>query len=114
MKKPRRLKFDLQTNDPKKVIEVSVRYCNDDTIGKNGYWTSIMPVELDGFFRTTVAYSGVKAFIKPANRFSQKELERLKDQAYDQIVEHKDDEKCDIGWMDILNRAMENQELELV
>ena len=75
--------FDLPTNDPKKVIEVKVRYCkpdgsyHDSHAEQQGYWLNMTPVEIDGVFRTTVAYTGTKKFLESAKRFGAKKLETL-------------------------------------
>lgn len=77
--------FDLTTNDPKKVIEVNVRYSkpdgsyHDSRAEEQGYYGSVVPVEVDGMFRTTTAFSGVKWFIEPAKRFGAKKLEAIHD-----------------------------------
>jgi hypothetical protein len=90
--------FDLTTNDPKKVIEVKVRYSkpdgsyHDPHAEQQGYWIGMTPVEIDGVFRTTVAYTGLKRFLEPAKRFGAKKLETLMIHAKHEIlVGHTED-----------------------
>jgi hypothetical protein len=71
--------FDLTTTTPGMVIEVKVRYSKSDMIGgeNQGYWLNITPVKIDGSFRVTTAYTGLKRFMEGAKRFSAKKLETL-------------------------------------
>ena len=73
--------FDLTTTDPNTVIEVKVRYSKPDgsCIGQEtqGYWLNATPVKLDGIFRVTTAYTGVKKYLEGSKRFSAKRLDTL-------------------------------------
>jgi len=79
MHKSRRISFDLKTDKPDTVIEVSIRYSKSDYVGgeNQGYWIGITPVKIDGVFRIQTAYSGVKGFLEGATRFGQKKLDNL-------------------------------------
>lgn len=94
----RRAKFDLQTTDPKKVIEVCIRYSKPDGSyaesrpEQQGYWVNMVPIELDGAFRIQTAYTGVKAFHEPSKRFSQKKLGEIEASVKHELaVNHTDD-----------------------
>ena len=75
--------FDLTTTDPNIVIEVKVRYSKpdnsyfNDRAEESGYWVNFTPVKIEGMFRVTTAYTGIKALVEPAKRFGAKKLENL-------------------------------------
>lgn len=79
MSSDRRMSFDLTTNVPNIVIEVKVRYSKPESLNdfRQGYWVNITPVEVDGIWRTTTAFTGIKRFVMGAKRFSKKQLEAL-------------------------------------
>ena len=64
--KRRRITWDTPTNDPSIVVSTVVWHRRDT----KAYWCTITPVELDGIFRTTVCYSGVKQLLREAPRFN--------------------------------------------
>lgn len=83
MANDRRQSFDLSTDDPGKLIHVAIRYSKPDGSyassrpEQQGYWITITPVKFDGIWRTQTAFSGIKSFLMPAKRFSQKTLDDL-------------------------------------
>lgn len=75
---------EFATSDPTLFIEVNVRYAGKpeySSAEQQGYWLSIVPFRRevkDGFvWRTTTAYSGVKKFLEPATRYSEKYMYNL-------------------------------------
>lgn len=88
----RRDSFDLSTNDPNKVIEVCVRYHKTDNSYHNpnaeqqGYWLNITPVKIEGSFRVTTCFTGLKKFLEPAKRFSEGKLEKIMGSVYHEIM----------------------------
>lgn len=96
----RRQSFDLPTTEEGKVIEVCVRYSKPDGSYYNpdaeqqGFWLNITPVKVDGMFRTTTAFTGLKRFLEPAKRFSEKKLDTLMSSVKHEIlVGHTEDAK---------------------
>lgn len=70
---------EFTTSDPTLFVEVVVRYAGKPEYAgaeRQGYWLSIVPFkrENDGqwTWRTSVAYSGVKKFLEPATRYSER------------------------------------------
>lgn len=107
----RRQHFDLPTDDPKIVIEVCVRYSkfdnsyHDPNAERQGYWVNVVPVEIDGAFRTTTAFSGVKSFLADAKRFSEKKLtDLLASVKHEVLVGHVEDRKVQVA-IEVANRA---------
>lgn len=93
---------EIKTNDPGIVIEVKVRYAGKPEYSgaeQQGYWVSVVPVKrkeevYDGVtyvIRTVGAYTGVKSFLAPAVRYSEKTMLNLPlDQAWiDSWAENK-------------------------
>ncbi len=75
---------EFATSDPTLFVDVSVRYAGKpeySSAEKQGYWLSIVPfkreVKDDFAWRTTTAYSGVKRFLAPAVRYSEKYMYNL-------------------------------------
>lgn len=83
----RKMQKDFPTDKDKIVLSVTVRYTKGDPFSneKRGYWVTIMPEEIDGMWRKSVAYSGVKFFVEEANRFSAKRLGEIFDRVINDI-----------------------------
>ncbi len=73
----------IETTDPELLIEVTVRYAGKPSyVGDEaqGYWLSVVPVRIvesvmEGITyqtRRTAGYSGVKRFLEPATRYSER------------------------------------------
>jgi len=109
----RRISFDIPaTNDPKKVIEVCVRYSSEGK--EKGFWIGITPIEFDGPFRVFRCYSGAKAFYEPAKRFSQKRLNEIMAIIKDSII--KDGimaEDNDNRWTEIIRSIADSNGLQI-
>ena len=73
MSNNRRTQWDTPTNDPGIVVQTTVWHCKDT----KAYWCAVTPVELDGMFRTTVCYSGVKQNLGTVPRFNVRKLDDL-------------------------------------
>lgn len=107
--------FDLPTDQPNKVIEVKVRYSkhdgsyHDPRAESQGYWLNITPVEVDGMFRTTTAYTGVKAFLEPAKRFGAKKLADLLASVKHQVMTGHTDDR----WPQLARRVADESGLRI-
>ena len=115
MSNKRKMSFDLPTDTPSKVIEVTVRYSKadnsyvNDRAEQQGYWVGFTPVEIDGCSRTTVAYTGVKAFVESGKRFSAKKLDQLFTHIKHAVmVGHTEDR-----WPRVARLVAENAELRI-
>lgn len=92
MSNDRRISFDLPTTTPNTVIEVAIRYSKadhsyvDNRAEEQGFWVGMTPVTIEGVWRQFTAFSGLKAFDSPANRFSRKKLEAVRDKVHAQIM----------------------------
>lgn len=64
---------DLEVNR----VEVQIRYNDGNFSGVRGYYASISPLKIEGRWQTYVGFSGQRALIERANRYSQKRLEAL-------------------------------------
>lgn len=63
----------LSTNDPKRFIDVVVKYNKGGWGGNRGFYLSVCPIKIDGVFEMYVGFSGYKHCVLPAERFSQKQ-----------------------------------------
>ena len=60
---------------------------------KRGFYLSVTPVEIDGNFTKTLAFSGTCALVKESARFSAKQLQEVADSLngdpiYQKLVDH--------------------------
>tara|TARA_B100000614_G_scaffold262909_1_gene300698 strand:+ start:181212 stop:181613 length:402 start_codon:yes stop_codon:yes gene_type:complete len=88
MSNNRRISFDLPTTTEGVVIEVVARYTKGDPYSseQQGFWIGMTPVKVEENWRTTRAFSGLKAFDSTATRFSAKKLEAVRDKVRHQIM----------------------------
>ena len=63
----------LSTNDPKRFIDVVLKYNKGGWGDNRGFYLSVCPIKIDGVFETYVGFSGYKHCVLPAERFSQKQ-----------------------------------------
>lgn len=91
----------IPTTEENGFIEVSVSYSKGGVNfatyknEKRGYWLHVQPLTIQGNWVQFTGFSGVKQFVKEANRFSQKQLEAVAEECKtNDIVQHMIDSVC--------------------
>jgi hypothetical protein len=89
----------LPTTEPNRFLEVEVYYEEggmsflSGSFNKRGFYLAVQPVKMEGCFKSMTAFSGTKALVEEAKRFSARKLQDVAIQAlqlpiYRKLLDH--------------------------